>query len=78
MRHHVEHDETKVDVNSVNSTLYLLVQDFQGGVCLCVSVWSLSVQMPDGLGKEAVAESGREGPNASVAFARWQEGEEIV
>ncbi|MCJ8746795.1 hypothetical protein PDJAM_G00145890 [Pangasius djambal] len=35
---------------------------------------SLSIEESDGLGEE----TGHEGPNASILFARWQQGEEFV
>lgn len=42
------------------------------------SVQFLSVEKSDGMGEEAIAQSGHEGPNASVPFTRRQEGKECV
>jgi len=39
---------------------------------------SLSISEFDGLGEEAVTQSGREGQNATVPLARWQEVEEFM
>lgn len=39
---------------------------------------SLGIEESDCLGEETVTQFGREGPNVSVPFASWQEGEEFV
>ncbi len=45
--------------------------------CSC-QVSSHEVEESDDLGEETVSQSDREGPNASVQSAGWQEGEELV
>lgn len=48
-------------------------------VCMCVwvkcSVLSLCIKEADSLGEETLAQSGREGPNAWLTFAKWTEEE---
>lgn len=46
---------------------------------VCLYVWfggtqSLGIEQSEGLGEEIVTQSGFKGPNASVTFARQQEG----
>lgn len=48
-----------------------------GFVCDLVSVQSLGIREYDSSGEETVTQPGHEGLNASVLFARWQEGEEM-